>query len=147
MKTTTEKTMEVVNDLILINNDRKAGYEKAAKETEEHDLQKIFHSMAAESQRYAEALGAYIGQEPVNDTTLKGKIYRAWMDIKATFSGKDRKSVLAACEFGEDAAQNAYEQALKEDLPPETRQVLIEQKASLRKSHDKIKNLRDMQHA
>jgi len=36
-------------------------------------------------------------------TSGTGAIHRAWIDVKATFSGHDRKSVLAECERGEDA--------------------------------------------
>ena len=86
------------------------------------------------------------GDEPEEGTTIRGKIYRAWMGVKATFSGKDRKSVLESCEFGEDAAQRAYQSALEEDdLSSDVRQLLEQQKATLREAHDKVKKLRDAQ--
>lgn len=152
MKTPTENTAEVLNDLIQINNDRIEGYQRAAKETDEKDidLRAIFNDMADESRKYVSELSTYVtvrGEETAEGTTLKGKIYRAWMDVKATFTGKDRKAILASCEFGEDAAQKAYDEALKEDIPAEVRRVITEQKASLRNSHDKIKRMRDMQPA
>ncbi|MEO5562348.1 MAG: PA2169 family four-helix-bundle protein [Chitinophagaceae bacterium] len=151
---TNEKTYEVLNDLIQINNDRIVGYEKAAKETaaEDGDLRSLFLNMGSESRRYVNELSKYVsqaGKEPADGTTASGKIYRAWMDVKATFTGKDRKAILASCEFGEDAAQKAYEEALKTDaeLPTEIRQLITEQKSNLRKSHDKVKRLRDTQPA
>jgi uncharacterized protein (TIGR02284 family) len=154
MATTTinEKSAEVLNDLIQINNDRVAGYERAAKEANAKDLDLIslFNDMAAESRQYLSELRRYVqttGEEPAEGTTFSGKIYRVWMDVKATFTGKDRKAILASCEFGEDAAQKAYEMALDEDLSPEIRQLVVDQKASLRRSHDRIKRLRDMQPA
>jgi len=151
---TNEKTYDVLNDLIQINNDRIEGYERAAKETasEDSDLRSLFLSMASESRRYANELTQYVsqaGKEPAEGTTGSGKIYRAWMDVKATFTGKDRKAILASCEYGEDAAQKAYDEALSTDaeLPTEIRQLITEQKSSLRKSHDKIKRMRDTQPA
>ena len=151
---TSEKTYEVLNDLIQINNDRIEGYEKAAKETasEDSDLRSLFLSMASESRRYVSELTQYVsqaGNEPADGTTAKGKIYRVWMDVKATFSGKGRKAILAACEYGEDAAQKAYDEALNTDaeLPTNIRQLITDQKSSLRKSHDKIKRMRDTQPA
>jgi uncharacterized protein (TIGR02284 family) len=154
MTVVNEKTSEILNDLIEINNDRVRGYEKASKETEakDADLRTLFDSMASESRRYANELSAHVagsGHEPAEGTTVKGKIYRAWMDIKATFSGHDRKAILASCEFGEDAAQKAYDTALKSDaeISTEVRQLIMEQKTSLRKSHDKIKRMRDAQPA
>ncbi|HKO80727.1 MAG TPA: PA2169 family four-helix-bundle protein [Chitinophagaceae bacterium] len=151
---TDEKTAEVLNDLITINNDRIAGYERAEKETadKDTDLKTLFRQMSAESRSYVTDLSKYVaasGDRPTDKTMLTGKIYRAWMDVKATFSGKDRKAILASCEFGEDAAQKAYDSALSSDadLPTDVRQLIMDQKTSLRKSHDRIKALRDRQTA
>jgi uncharacterized protein (TIGR02284 family) len=150
MKTTTA-TAEILNDLVLINNDRIEGYEKARKELteEDADLKSLFLSMIDESHKHKMALAQEIevlGGEVESGTTNSGKIYRGWMDVKALFTGHDRKTVLNNCEFGEDAAQNAYKMALEEeDLPANLRDLVAEQKAALRVSHDEIKRLRDSQ--
>ncbi len=153
---TNEKSNEILNDLIRINNDRATGYEKAARETEAADegLRSTFNSMASESHAYAGELSRYVmqsGGDVTDSTTMSGKIYRAWMDIKATFTGKDRKSVLESCEFGEDAAQKAYKEALQSDsglrLSADIREVITRQKEKLKASHDRIKLLRDAQPA
>jgi uncharacterized protein (TIGR02284 family) len=147
-----EKTIEVLNDLIRINNDRIEGYEKAVRETNENDvdLRNIFNRMAQESRGYARELTDQVqrfGGEPAAGTTASGKIYRTWMDIKSAFSRAERKSVLEECEYGEDAAQKAYEKALDPDnnLPIEVRTLVQEEKDSLRNSHDTIRNYRDME--
>ena len=149
-----EKTTEILNDLVSINNDRIEGYNKAERETDnkDADLQTLFRQMASESRSYVNDLSKYVasaGDQPTDKTSLSGKIYRTWMDMKATFTGKDRKAILASCEFGEDAAQKAYDQALSSDaeLPAEIRQLIMDQKSSLKKSHDYIKSLRDTQTA
>ncbi len=142
---TTEVRREVLNDLVQINNDRIKGYERAIKELkdEDSDLKELFSSMISESTQYKSQLVS-AGAEPDNDTTNSGKIYRAWMDVKAVFTGHDRKTVLSNCEFGEDAAQKAYNSALDEDnLPSDVRSLLSQQKQSLKASHDRIKMLRD----
>ena len=151
---TNEKTAEVLNDLIRINNDRIEGYNKAADEAanKDVDLQAIFRQMAAESRSYVNDLSKYVagsGEKLETDTTFRGKIYRAWMDVKATFTGKDRKGILASCEYGEDAAQKAYDTALSSDaeLTTEIRQLIMDQKTSLKRSHDIIKKMRDAQPA
>lgn len=142
---------EILNDLIQINNDRVAGYEKAIEElkSEDADLKTLFVKMIGESHTYKMALATEVqalGEEAETGTTNSGKIYRAWMDVKAIFSGHDRKTVLNNCEFGEDAAQKAYKMALEEDgISADLRSLITEQKASLRTSHDEIKALRDSQ--
>lgn len=141
------KTTEILNDLIEINNDRIEGYKKAAKQTDEHDLKMLFNEMTAQSNQYVSELKVHVttvGETSTNDTTFKGKIYRSWMDIKAGFGGDDRKGILCSCEFGEDAAQKAYEAALKHsEITGEIRALLIKQEKSLNTSHDKIKRMRD----
>ncbi|MBC7614684.1 MAG: PA2169 family four-helix-bundle protein [Pedobacter sp.] len=140
---------EILNDLIQINNDRVAGYEKAMAElkTEDSDLKALFVKMIGESHTHKMALATEVqsfGEEIETGTTNAGKIYRAWMDVKAVFSGHDRKTVLNNCEFGEDAAQKAYKMALDEEgLSANLRDLITAQKAALRVSHDEIKMLRD----
>ena len=148
METLTVNT-EILNDLIQINNDRIAGYEKALKELqpEDSDLKALFVKMIGESHKYKMTLATEVqtlGAEVESGTTNSGKVYRAWMDVKAIFTGHDRKTILNNCEFGEDAAQKAYKMALdEEDLSANLRSIITEQKAALRTSHDEIKALRD----
>jgi uncharacterized protein (TIGR02284 family) len=147
---TNDNLIEVLNDLIRINNDRIVGYEKASDEARDVDvdLRAIFKRMAEESRQYAAELTQEVvklGGEPATGTTSSGKIYRVWMDMKATFSGSSRQAILENCEFGEDAAQKAYESALKsDDLTSDVRQLIANQKSSLKTSHDVIKKYRDV---
>ena len=71
------------------------------------------------------------------------------MDLKAAITGKDRKTILDNCEFGEDAAQKAYDMALNSetDLEAPLRELMVKQKAALRVGHDEVKRLRDMHKA
>lgn len=148
-----QEIIEVLNDLIKINNDRIEGYETAIENAQTIDvgLQTVFSKMKSESIKYTAELHnrvLQLGGEPQDGTTVSGKLYRAWMDVKATFTGKDRTSLLEACEYGEDAAQKAYKDALEtEGLPADIRDFIAEQKKALRSSHDEIKAMRDMQKA
>jgi uncharacterized protein (TIGR02284 family) len=143
--------IEVLNDLIRINHDRTEGYHKAVEELKptDIDLKTMFTNMANTSVQYANALSTEVrnlGGNPATDSTQSGKLYRVWMDIKSGISARDRKSVLALCEFGEDAALKAYNLALESDaeIPADIRQLIVEQKSSLQSSHDVVKRYRDM---
>ena len=147
---TNEKLVDVLNDLVQINTDRITGYEKAAKETKDLDidLQAIFNKMADDSRKYKSELVnevTRLGGTPAEGRTTPGAIYQVWMDVKATFAGHDRQSVLEACEFGEDAAQKAYRGALASDaeIDADTRQLITTQQAELKTSHDLVKKYRD----
>jgi uncharacterized protein (TIGR02284 family) len=147
---TTAETIEVLNDLVTINNDRIKGYERALEETTsaDADLKALFTAMIGESHKIRIALASEVqslGGEFEAGTTASGKLYRAWMDVKAVFTGHDRHAVLSNCEAGEDAAQKAYKDALaSDDLPAYIRTMLEAQKQTLRASHDKVKALRDL---
>lgn len=149
-----EKVIGVLNDLIRINHDRVVGYEKAIDELkpEDSDLSTLFQRYITESRQYAQELTqevSRLGGEATDGTTNSGKIYRVWMDLKAAVTGHDRKTVLENCEFGEDAAQKAYDTALNtdEDLEPSLRDLIVRQKTQLRAGHDEVKRLRDLQRA
>ncbi|WP_339879173.1 PA2169 family four-helix-bundle protein [uncultured Algoriphagus sp.] len=148
MKTNNE-TAEILNDLVQINNDRIEGYQTAIDnlKSEDNDLKPLFVSLIGESQQCKQALSkelSLLEEDTDEGTTTSGALYRAWMDVKAVFTGHNRKSILENCEYGEDAAQKAYKDAAKEEgLPMHLRELILEQKATLRQSHDKIKQLRD----
>jgi uncharacterized protein (TIGR02284 family) len=146
-----KELIEVLNDLIRINHDRTEGYHKAVEELKptDIDLKTMFTNMANTSVQYANALAAEVrnlGGTPASDSTQSGKLYRVWMDIKSGMSARDRKSVLALCEFGEDAALKAYNLALESDaeIQPDIRQLIVDQRSSIQSSHDVVKRYRDM---
>lgn len=144
-----KKTAEVLNDLIKINNDRIAGYERAIGELPEinADLKGLFSRFVEQSQGLKSELQQHISawDEKIDtQTTMSGKVYRVWMDIKSTLAGDDRKAILESCEYGEDAAQKAYRQAEQEDgVSPAARALITNQKIQLLASHDQVKELRD----
>ena len=149
-----EKVVGVLNDLIRINHDRVVGYEKAIDELKDGDLdlKTLFNRYINESRQYAQELTTEVsrlGGDPADGTTNSGKIYRVWMDLKAAVTGHDRETVLNNCEFGEDAAQKAYDMALNSEVEFETslRDLIVRQKAALKVGHDEVKRLRDLQRA
>ncbi len=145
---------QVLNDLVLINNDRIAGYERAMTELKlknedaDADLQGLFRRLIDESRDFKSSLGEEIitlGGDVSDDTTMSGKVYREWMDVKALFSGQDRQAILSSCEKGEQAAQKAYSEALGyADIPSSLTEMISNQKVSLKVSHDIIISLREV---
>ncbi|HVW95628.1 MAG TPA: PA2169 family four-helix-bundle protein [Mucilaginibacter sp.] len=145
-----EKSIEILNDLIEINNDRVAGFVHAAKELKEtdSDLRALFLSFRDDSRSYVHELGNAInrnGGEVEMGMSGSGALHRMWLDVKATFSGNDRKSILQECERGEDAIKKAYAIALEPDngLPKELADIVRRQQTGIIAAHDQIKALRD----
>ncbi len=141
-------TIETLNDLVQINNDRIKGYENAIKETKDDgELVSVFNNKIVESQQFKSTLTEEIqvlGADADNTSTISGTIHRTWLEVKATFTGHSERSILEDCEFGEDAIKKAYQSALNEErLPAYIRDILNDQQAILSQSHDEIKALRD----
>ncbi|AZB25154.1 MULTISPECIES: PA2169 family four-helix-bundle protein [Bacteroidota] len=144
------KIVEVLNDLIEINNDRAEGFEKAIRDinAENIDLKAAFEKFASQSRSNITELAGLVGSKgevPEDGNTVLGALHRAWIDIKATFGGSDRHSILEECERGEDAIKKAYKDALQEnELGEDVREVLLKQQDGIQASHDAVKALRDL---
>ena len=144
----TEKKIDAINSLIIINNDRSEGYKKAAEEAKDSELKSLFTKFSEQSLGFSSELRQFVptSEEPDHDETKNsGKLFRLWMDIKAAVTSNDRKAILSSCEFGEDAAKNEYKSVLEKsgEIPAEALSVITKQNAEILKSHDQIKAMRD----
>jgi uncharacterized protein (TIGR02284 family) len=144
---TTEAT-SVLNDLIEINNDRVAGFEKAIADIKDEniDLKELFQGYAEQSRKNGQELAAIVGNADEVETgnSVSGTLHRAWIDVKSIFGGGDRASILSEAERGEDAIKKAYNDALSNgNLPAEAVQTVTSQASEINAAHDQIKALRD----
>jgi len=147
---TNDELVDTLNELVKINNDRIQGFEKAADDIEDPQLASIFRNLTAQSRKFrsqlADDIGRMGGLTPgIEETSTGSKIHRTWIDIKSTFTGKDRNSVLDSCVFGENSAVEEYEEVLEQDeMPAYLRDTLTAQLAELRQTRDQIVTLRDV---
>jgi uncharacterized protein (TIGR02284 family) len=114
-----KKSIDVLNTLVEINNDRIEGYGTASTETEETDLKTLFAQLAQTSQHCRAELVDEVNQlggEPVEGTKTSGKFFRAWMDVKSALTGQDRKAILNSCEYGEKVAVGTYKKVLENNI-------------------------------
>lgn len=141
--------IQVLNDLIRVNNDRAAGYIRAAALAKKTDanLTVIFERMADESRQFVKQLTAEVtalGGKPAVGSTAAGVIYRAWLDLKEGFTGTDHTALLNACVAAEEAVQRAYSSALESGANLSLRKMIATQKSELNSSLDLVKKFRDM---
>ena len=145
-----EKTIEVLNTLITINNDRMKGYQTASQETDEQDLKTLFAQFIATSQNCIQELLMEVnklGGQIAEDATKSEEFFCMWIDvIKVALAGNDRKAILKSCEYGEDIAVCTYFRALRNDM----NSITAEQQIMINAQHDllltdynKIKSMRD----
>ncbi len=144
-----EKAVDVLQELNQFVNDRIEGYKHAAKLTKDPVHQTYYNDLAKESSRFSNEINntiSKLGGTTEKDTTIKGKIYRGWMDVKNTVTGKDEESVIESNIFGEEWAQKAYNDALdhRNELPQNVVQMVEKQKQS---SLATCERLRQMKHS
>jgi uncharacterized protein (TIGR02284 family) len=108
-------TIEVLNKLVRINNDRIEGYESALKETFEEDLKTMFSRFAQTSSKCKNELVDEIyklGGDPDEGKHATGRFFGVWADMKVALVEHDRKTIFDSCEFGEDMTIGTYGKVL-----------------------------------
>lgn len=145
-----EKTVDVLNELVVINNDRIEGYETAAENSEESDLRALFSKFEQTSHKCRRELIGEIeklGGKAEEGTKVSGKFFRAWMDVKSALSSNDRKAILNSCEEGEDRAIETYQDVFED----KSKYLTSEQHTMVRDQYNSIKSdqsrIRSMQNA
>ncbi|MGX5853728.1 PA2169 family four-helix-bundle protein [Dyadobacter jiangsuensis] len=144
----TENVSGILGDLIEINNDRVAGFEKVIEDINDEnvDLKAIFTEYAQQSRTNVQQLSAIAGTAAhlEEDKSVSGALHRVWIDIKSLFGGSDRASILSEAERGEDAIKKAYQDALADSgLPFQAQEIVRTQAQGINAAHDRIKALRD----
>lgn len=139
-----EKTIDALNSLIIINNDRIEGYKTAEAEAKETDLKMLFSDLMETSINNRKELIeeiAILDGTIEEGTRITGKFFRVWMDLKVAFTGNDRKIILESCEYGEKVALDQYEKVLRDDNQRDNIKIidlLIKQQELLKFDYAKI---------
>ncbi|MFT2009035.1 PA2169 family four-helix-bundle protein [Pontibacter sp. 13R65] len=146
MKKTDEAVVQILQELTEFVIDRVEGYEHAATETKEPAHASFYRELSSQSRKFAAELNNLIssnGGSKETDTTLKGKFYRQWMDLKATLTGSNEEAIINSNLYGEEWAQKAYNEALAEDvLPADIRQAVERQKQASLQACEQLKNMK-----
>lgn len=148
MATSSENIVDTLQELTEFVNDRIEGYERAVKESKNPEFQSYYRKLASQSTDFSNELNTFIrsyGGEMERDTTLKGKFYRQWMDVKAAFTNRDEEAVLGNNIYGEEWAIKAYKDALDNgNLPPEIRMVVERQYQTSLETYNQLKQMKEV---
>ncbi len=113
-----EKSIQLLNSLIEVNNERIESYETATIETDETDLKVLFPLFKQTSELCKSELIDEIydlGGTPTREIKATNKLFNFLMDLKAMFSGNYRKATLNVCLHTDDEVINTYRRALKDN--------------------------------
>lgn len=141
-----DKSIDALNSLILLHNDRIAGYKVALKEANYEDLKYLISQSLETSKEFKSELMAEIeklGGEADDITRLNGKIFRAWMDFKSMVLRKDRRAILGSCEYSEHVAIHTYKNILENmNLSSTLIPLVTAQHHHIQSERDRIAELR-----
>ena len=124
---------EITKEIMATLADGREGFLKGAeklKETNTPELAQAFRKYGAQRVAYYDELDTMATSygDDIDETgSVVAAAHRGWMAIKDALAGWSPTGVLEAAVSGERHAVNTYEDALKEDLSPALRDVLVRQ--------------------
>jgi uncharacterized protein (TIGR02284 family) len=142
--------ISTLNDLIETCKDGANGFRAAAEAVTHPDAKALFTSRVPIIERGASELQAEVrrlGGDAETTGSVAAAVHRGWMGLKAAVTGKDEAAILTECERGEDLAVKNYEDALKADLPAETRAIVERQYRGTVSNLEKVRALGRAYHA
>jgi uncharacterized protein (TIGR02284 family) len=142
-----DDVISTLDDLIATSLDGEAGFRTCADNVKNPTLKTFFEQKAERCRLGAAQLQAIVremGGDPQRGSSMSGTMHRFWVNIRGTISGMDDHAILDECERGEDTAKQAYEAALKQDLPGDVRRVIENQYSEVKANHDRVKELRNI---
>ncbi|MFN3756448.1 MAG: PA2169 family four-helix-bundle protein [Flavobacterium sp.] len=110
-----DEAINLLNELIIICNDRIHIYTIAESETDAFDLKALFFHFTASSKLCKEELVKEVkalGGTVARGTSTSGVFFRVWGHVKKTLLTMDRRIILISCEFGECLVLNTYSKVL-----------------------------------
>lgn len=133
-------TGEVLNSLLTAAQDSRKGYQTASEALEEGRFAALLQEFAYQREQMAAELANLIlryGGTPKENGTLTGAIHRVWINVKAAITKGD-DAILAEAELSEEATLGAYQEAMKEALPDDVREVVRNQMSMVRLAHERL---------
>ncbi len=142
-----QKEITTLNTLISTLIDSVTGFEDAAANIEgSSNLQQLFREFASERSRVVEELRGEVrrlGGNPEDDGSFLGKAHQRFLDLKAAVTGRNEKAIINEVERGEDYLKEKFEAALNAtDVAPETRSVIERAYQSVRRGHDRVRDIK-----
>lgn len=139
--------IKTLNSLIETSKDGEYGFRLCAEHAQTGQIKELFLSRAGSCARAASELQTLViqyGGKAETEGSTAGSLHRGWVAVKGTLAGYSDLKMLEEAERGEDAALDAYRDALRdEDLPSDVRAVVERQYQGVKENHDQMRNLRN----
>lgn len=112
------KPFEILNNLIVINNDRIEGYNYAAKKINVPVLKVLFSRLIETSFVCKKELSGQVyklGGKPQEGNVTSVIFFIAWLDVITAVGKNDHNAILNSCIKEESIVMQCYEAALNEE--------------------------------
>lgn len=135
---------EVLHHLIEVCEDGERGFLAAADHVSAPGLKSLFTELAAERARFATDLVPHLqrlGGRTDHGGSGAGTLHRGWIGLKSLVPGHTDHAIVTEAERGEQAALDAYEEALSGMLPPTATTLIEAQREAMQKANDRIRSI------
>ena len=132
----------VLNHLIETCRDAERGFRVAAEHVKTPQLRALFIRLADQRHEFANALLPHaqrLGGAQEVDGTTTAALHRQWIHMKALLATDPDHAVVEGAIRGERFAVAAYDEAVHDLLPPDSRDLIEEQDAEVRAAAAAVK--------
>lgn len=145
-----DEIVSLLEKLVETCLDGQNGFRDSAEHVKDESLKRIFDQASLDRGQFAGELENEIirhgKHDPKREGSATASLHRGWINLKASLGGGDQ-SILSSAEAGEDNAKKQYEEALQKNIPGDLRSIIERQAASVRATHNKVRDLRDAKEA
>ncbi|MEO7922840.1 MAG: hypothetical protein ABIR30_04125 [Chitinophagaceae bacterium] len=143
-----EKSVEMLHDLMLIQQERALVYEKLIKYSgQETAVCNLLQKIAVQSRNCMIGLRRHIDLccgDPADRVDVKGDIYRNWPGTKYLLPGSSLTEVYLNCEYNEKETILAYQRAINSgEICESLREILHEQLRFMRQSFRELNECKE----
>lgn len=137
-----------LSEILEKNIDAVKGYLKASENSQNAQLKSFFIRKSNEREDFnaklkRELFNAYNTSE--ESGSFSGDIHRAWMDVKAFFTGNSDEAMLEEAIRGDEAALEEYNEVLENELlPVSVGSIIREQRVKIQLDLSQVKSLEDL---
>jgi uncharacterized protein (TIGR02284 family) len=142
-----DDVISTLDDLIELNEEGDVGFSACADQVKNPTLRAFFERNAERCRDGTAQLPAIVremGCDPRRHGSISRTMRRFWADLVETISTMDDHAILDECERGEGTARQAYQDALKQDLPSDIRRLIERQYREVRANHDRVREMRNL---
>ena len=131
----------ILNNLVETCNDGQKSFRLAAESIHNSEFRRLFNIFSQQRAQFVSELQAEIHRlgGTVSKAPETGPSERAWRNLKKPM--RDEAAIIAECQHEEEAAVNAYQEALKADLPLDVQYVIKRQYMDIKDAYDRIRIL------